>query len=146
MTEPMPRSEKLEWRNALPAGLRLRIDPEDFGEVVGNLLDNARMWARSRVIVSGAIQGSGVRIVVDDDGPGIPPDQRGILQTRGESGAVPGLGSGLGLAIVSDVLALYDTRLAIKASPAGGCRVEFELEGWLEPQQETASAYTGAAR
>jgi signal transduction histidine kinase len=69
-------------------------------------------------------------------GRGIPPEQREVLRARGESGAQPRSGSGLGLAIVSDVLALYDTGLAIKASPAGGCRVEFGLEGWLEPQQQ----------
>jgi signal transduction histidine kinase len=141
----MPRSEKLEWRNALPHGLRLRIDPEDFGEVVGNLLDNARMWARSRIVVSGAIEGNSVRITVDDDGPGIPPDQREVLRVRGESGANAGTGTGLGLAIVADVLALYDTTLAIKASPAGGCRIEFGLEGWLEPQPATASSNGGSA-
>jgi signal transduction histidine kinase len=66
----MPRSDKLERRNALPGGLRLRIDPEDFGEVVCNLLDNARQWARSRVTVSGVVEGDSVRIAVDDDGPG----------------------------------------------------------------------------
>ena len=128
----MPRSEKLEWRNAIPAGMRLRIDPEDFGEVVCNLLDNARQWARSRVTVSGVVEGGSVRIAVDDDGPGIPPEQRELLRARGESGTMPGRGSGLGLAIVSDVLALYDTRLAIELSPAGGCRVQFGLQGWLE--------------
>ncbi len=143
----MPRSENLEWRNTIPVGLRLRIDPEDFGEVVCNLLDNARQWARSRVTISGVVEGNSVRIAVDDDGPGIPPEQREVLRTRGESGALPGNGSGLGLAIVSDVLALYDTTLAIELSPTGGCRVQFGLEGWLEaqPQRGCFRASPGAA-
>ena len=53
----MPRADSLDWRNDLPQGVRLRMDPEDFGEVVGNLLDNARLWARSRVTVSARVLG-----------------------------------------------------------------------------------------
>ena len=72
-----------------------------------------------------------MRITIDDDGPGIPPEQRARLRGRGESGAAPGEGSGLGLAIVTDVLGLYATRLAIEDAPQGGCRVAFEVPGWL---------------
>jgi hypothetical protein len=71
----MPSSETLEWHNKLPPGLRLRMDPEDFGEVAGNLLDNARIWARSRVTIGAEPIGQSIRIVIDDDGPGIPADE-----------------------------------------------------------------------
>ncbi len=43
----MPRGEAIDWRNEVPDDLVVRIDPDDFGEVVGNLLDNARKWAKS---------------------------------------------------------------------------------------------------
>ena len=113
------------------AGTRLRMDPEDFGEVVGNLLDNARMWARGTVAVSAVPSGPGLmRLAVDDDGPGIAPEQREVLRGRGESGTKPGEGSGLGLAIVGDVLALYGTSLEIADSPLGGCRMAFTVPGW----------------
>ena len=50
----MPRGGDLEFVNALPEGLSLPIDPDDFGEIVGNLLDNARKYARSEVAVVAA--------------------------------------------------------------------------------------------
>ena len=143
----MPRAEALEWSNALPPGVRLRMDPDDFGEILGNLLDNARLWARARIVVSAILHGPTMRIIVDDDGPGIPPAQRDILRGRGESNAPLGAGSGLGLAIVADVLALYATGLAIEDSPAGGCRMAFDIPGWIEsaPDQARASDQTGAS-
>lgn len=124
----LPRGEDLAWRNAVPAGARLRMDAEDFSEVMGNLLDNARLWARAGVVVSAMREGDGaLRIVVEDDGPGMAP---GLGQVRGESGAPPGEGSGLGLAIVGDVLALYGAALEIGAAAAGGCRATFVVAGW----------------
>lgn len=127
----LPRSEGLEWRNAIPAGTSLRMDPEDFGEVMGNLLDNARLWARATVAVSASPCGGGaLRLAIDDDGPGIAPGETDALRARGASGAPPGQGSGLGLAIVGDVLALYGAALEIAPSPLGGCRVAFAVPGW----------------
>ncbi len=127
----LPGAEAIDWRNGIPAGTRLRMDPEDFGEVVGNLLDNARLWARGAVSVSAVPCGPGLmRLAVDDDGPGIAPEQREVMRGRGESGTKPGEGSGLGLAIVGDVLALYGTSLEIADSPLGGCRMAFTVPGW----------------
>ena len=128
----MPQPAELTWRNALPASLRLRMDPEDFGEVMGNLLDNARLWARSEVAVQGLQDGDCVRIVIDDDGPGIRAEHRAVLRGRGETGRPPGAGTGLGLAIVADVLGQYGATLDIEDAPGGGCRVAFELTGWAE--------------
>lgn len=127
----MPRSGELDWRAELPPGTRLRMDPEDFGEVMGNLLDNARIWARGRVVVRARLAEGRVCIAVEDDGPGIPAARRDVLLTRGITG---GEGTGLGLAIVTDVLALYGLTLSIGDSPAGGCRVSFTLDGWMEPE------------
>ncbi len=129
----LPRAGVLDWRNEVAEGKRLRMDPEDFGEVVGNLLDNARIWARGRIAVSVAPGADGLCLAIDDDGPGIAADRRELLRGRGESGAAPGEGSGLGLAIVGDLLSLYGTTLEICESPLGGCRVAFTLPGWIGP-------------
>lgn len=133
----LPRSEQLDWRNNVAAGARLRMDPEDFGEVMGNLLDNARLWARGRIIVSATAAGNELQLAIDDDGPGIAPNLREALRTRGESSAPPGQGSGLGLAIVSDLLTLYGTTLHIQESPMGGCRMAFALKGSIAPLTRT---------
>ena len=48
----MPGGQSIDWLDELPAEARLRMDPDDFGEIVGNLLDNARKFAKSTVRVS----------------------------------------------------------------------------------------------
>ncbi|MDE2016626.1 MAG: HAMP domain-containing histidine kinase, partial [Hyphomicrobiales bacterium] len=72
----LPRGAEIAWRNDLPADLRLRFDADDFGEVIGNLLDNARKHARTAVVVSATLADGGAWIHVDDDGPGIPDGRR----------------------------------------------------------------------
>jgi len=125
----MPRGDQIHWENAVAGDLRVRIGPDDFGEVVGNLLDNARKWAVGRVRVSARLGDGGVHLHVDDDGPGISEDQRGAVMERGTTG---GGGTGLGLAIVSDVLAGYGATLSLTRSPLGGCRASFALPGSID--------------
>jgi signal transduction histidine kinase len=96
----MPRGDDIAWENDLPSGLRFRMDPDDFGEIIGNLLDNARKWAKSRVRISAEIRGDAVRFYVDDDGPGIPREARDEIIKRGErAGEAEGTGLGLAIAI-----------------------------------------------
>ncbi len=104
---------------------------QDLQEVLGNLLDNACKWARYEVHVNATpIESSGsgrLRILIDDDGPGIEPDRRDTVMARGArlDESVPG--SGLGLAIVAELVGLYGGRVQLHAAPAGGLRVEVEL-------------------
>jgi signal transduction histidine kinase len=127
----MPRADVLTYDHDLPAGLRLRMDPDDFGEIMGNLLDNARRWAAGRVAVRADLAQGRVTLHIDDDGPGIRPEHP---PARGHTGPPPGArgdeGHGLGLAIVGDILGQYDTALSLGTSPQGGCRASFTLAGW----------------
>lgn len=128
----MPRSEQITWHNMVAPGVRLRMDPDDFGEVLGNLLDNARLWAKSQVFISATPAEGRISISITDDGPGIAPEARTRMVERGESSAPPGEGSGLGLAIANDVLGLYGATLAIADAPGGGCQIRFDIPGWVE--------------
>jgi signal transduction histidine kinase len=121
----MPDGERLEWRNDLPGGALLRIDPDDFGEIAGNLLDNARKHARSKVRIWVDAEGGERRICFDDDGPGIPAADRERIVARGERAAPESEGSGLGLSIVIETLSGYGLSLQIDDSPWGGCRAAF---------------------
>jgi signal transduction histidine kinase len=104
---------------------------QDLQEVLGNLLDNACKWARHEIHVSAApIESAGgarLRIVIDDDGPGIEPDRRDTVMARGArlDESVPG--SGLGLAIVNELVGLYGGSVRLDIAPMGGLRVEVEL-------------------
>lgn len=122
----MPRGEALDWRNELPMDMVIRIDPDDFGEVVGNLLDNARKWANTRVVVRASRNGATATIAVLDDGPGFAAGAPDPHSDRGVS-RDPGAGStGLGLGIVHDILSEYG--VALEVGQVGGlCSVAFTL-------------------
>ena len=97
-------------------------EADDLAEMVGNLMDNACKWAKSRVLVT-ALPGL---ISVEDDGPGLSADQAEAAARRGMrlDESVPG--SGLGLAIVADLAALGGLSLSFGTSPLGGLAVSLE--------------------
>jgi signal transduction histidine kinase len=111
----------------------VRAEREDLDEMLGNLLDNACKWGRSRVMVESAQRGSEVVITVDDDGPGIAPSMRDAVLQRGVRADEATPGSGLGLAIVRDLAELYGGSITLAGSPAGGLRAQLVLPGGLSP-------------
>jgi signal transduction histidine kinase len=129
---PMPGADAIDWRNELPAAARLRMDPDDFGEIAGNLLDNARKHTRAAVRICLDVEAGTKAICFDDDGPGISPEDRERIIRRGERASAESEGSGLGLSIVLEALAQYGLALAIGESPLGGCRMSFPAVGWTE--------------
>ena len=97
----------------------------DLMELLGNLLENAFKWARSRVllVVTHSAPGarrSGLEITVEDDGPGIPPDRVEHLLQRGVRGDERVQGHGIGLSIVQDILAAYRGDLRVTRSETLG--------------------------
>jgi signal transduction histidine kinase len=105
----------------------LRGRREDLDEMLGNLLDNACKWARSRVAISSSSDDDFVLISVDDDGPGLDPFMRAEVLQRGVRADQQVRGSGLGLAIVSDLAELYGGSVTLETSPLGGTRARLEL-------------------
>lgn len=102
-------------------------DREDILELLGNLLDNACKWAKSRVrcTLSGEEQ---LNIVVEDDGDGLADEDVSRLTMRGSRLDEDREGQGLGLAIVSDVVNLYEGELKFDRSPElHGLRVRVVL-------------------
>jgi signal transduction histidine kinase len=100
---------------------------EDLEEMLGNLLDNACKWARSRVVIASSIDGDQVSTSVDDDGPGLDPSLRAQVLQRGVRADQRVRGSGLGLAIVSELAELYGGSIALETSPLGGTRARLAL-------------------
>jgi signal transduction histidine kinase len=100
---------------------------EDIDEMLGNILDNACRFTRSRVAVTAAAIGQAVVVTIDDDGPGLDPTLRAAVLQRGVRADESGAGSGLGLAIVRNLMELYGGSIALSASPAGGLRVQLRL-------------------
>ena len=113
-----------------PAQVRFRGERQDLEEMVGNLVDNACKWAQMRVsveVVPDAAARPMVRIVVDDDGPGLSPGQRDQVARRGRRLDETKPGSGLGLSIVVELSTLYGGSLSLSTAPIGGLRAELVL-------------------
>jgi signal transduction histidine kinase len=117
-----------------------RGEQPDLEEMIGNLVDNACKWAQSRVTINvfsekvearhdvGAGPAGGqVRIVVDDDGPGLSPSEREQVARRGWRLDESKPGSGLGLSIVLELTSLYGGKLLLSTAPIGGLRAELML-------------------
>jgi len=107
--------------------LSVGVEREDLEEMLGNLLDNACKWGRSRVIVDATPTGSWVEVTVDDDGPGVADDLRESVLRRGARADEAAPGSGLGLAIVRDLAELYGGSIALERSPEAGLRARLRL-------------------
>jgi signal transduction histidine kinase len=113
-----------------PAQVRFRGERQDLEEMVGNLVDNACKWAQLRVsveVVPDAAVRPMVRIVVDDDGPGLSPGQRDQVARRGRRLDETKPGSGLGLSIVVELSTLYGGSVSLSTAPIGGLRAELVL-------------------
>jgi signal transduction histidine kinase len=120
-----------------PAGTAATVlaDPERVQQVLGNLLANASKFARSRVDVSIAADHGGWLVRVDDDGPGIPPDERGHVFERLYAARTKPVraevGSGLGLAIVLQLVEAMGGWVRAGESPLGGARLEVRFRSLL---------------
>ncbi len=110
-----------------PSDLIVACDPHDLTEMIGNLIDNAGKWSREHVVVSLMDCADSVKIVVEDDGPGIPVEHRDSVFGVGTRVDEEKPGTGLGLAITYDLAALYGGRLWIDTSPLGGAAVNVTL-------------------
>src|SRR5215813_11170730 len=114
-----------------PADVRFRGERQDLEEMVGNLIDNACKWAQMRVsveVVAERRDGAAiVRIIIDDDGPGLSPAQRDQVARRGLRLDETKPGFGLGLSIVRELAALYGGNLQLGNAPIGGLRAELVL-------------------
>jgi signal transduction histidine kinase len=119
----------------------LRADPDRVAQALHNLLRNAIEHTAEgglvRLSVVAEPSGDRVRFIVEDDGPGIPPDQRDRIFDRfqrvdGSRTRAAG-GAGLGLAIVAAIAEAHGGRVWAAASHTGGARIELELPGYTRP-------------
>jgi two-component system sensor histidine kinase PhoQ len=115
-------------------GVQFYGEPGDLQELLGNLLENAFKWAKSRVLLTAGPGATlpnrrpGLVLVVDDDGPGIPEDRIAYVLQRGVRGDERVQGHGIGLSIVQDLVRSYRGELSVGPSQElGGARFQVTL-------------------
>jgi two-component system sensor histidine kinase PhoQ len=108
-------------------------DREDLTEIAGNLLDNAFKWSRGRVrmaaerITDPTARRDGLSLTVEDDGPGIPVEERSRVLDRGARLDERVSGQGIGLSVVRELAQLNGGTIHIDESPLGGALIEIRF-------------------
>lgn len=102
-------------------------DADDLAEILGNLLENACKWAKSQVRLTASRQGDCLGLCVEDDGPGMSPEQAAQAADRGARMDQRAEGWGLGLSIVADLVSLHGGTMEFRQSPLGGLAVDLRL-------------------
>jgi len=125
---PSPQQVACELASGLGT---VEADARLLARAVGNLLRNAQKYAQERIVLSARRTPDGVEIAVDDDGPGIPLDERERIfdpfyrLDRSRDRATGGFG--LGLSIAHKAVALHGGTLRVESSPLGGARFVLRL-------------------
>jgi signal transduction histidine kinase len=117
---------EIDWR--APDDLYFHGERQDFLELAGNVMENACKWCRARVRVEAAAESPTLlRLVVEDDGPGLAAADRGEVLQRGTRLDETSPGSGLGLSIVDELARAYGGSLAMGEAALGGLKVTLVL-------------------
>ncbi len=141
----LPRGADLAWELRCPEGLDFGMDVVDLVELFGNILDNARKWAKARVRIE-VSESEGQRVMtVGDDGPGVASADHAAMLERGRRLSEGDEGSGLGLAIAAEVAVAYGFELSLGRSSLGGLEVRVSQRG-VKPTPALVSPSSGSER
>ncbi|APC18029.1 histidine kinase [Pseudomonas frederiksbergensis] len=121
------RDKQVRTSFDLPNPCYVPIEQGALLEMLGNLLENAYRLCLGEVRISLRQTMSGVELCIEDDGPGVPPDQRARILQRGERLDRQHPGQGIGLAVVKDIIESYGAQLTLGDSALGGAvfRIHF---------------------
>jgi signal transduction histidine kinase len=125
------RGVEIDWR--CPEDLCFQGEKQDLMELAGNVMENAGKWCKGKIrAVATPTTAERWTLVVDDDGPGLPPERWTDALKRGQRMDEHTPGSGLGLSIVDELARAYGGSVTLGESPLGGLRVSLDL-----PRSET---------
>ncbi|MCZ8179090.1 MAG: HAMP domain-containing sensor histidine kinase [Rhizobium sp.] len=117
--------------------LTFAMEQQDVEEVIGNLLENASRFARTKVVTRAVMttrdhdvtdgRRGWIEVVVEDDGPGLAPEQIGEALKRGRRLDESKPGTGLGLSIVKEISGEYQGSFGLSRATIGGLRAQLIL-------------------
>lgn len=120
-TQPIATARGIRLEST-PSSAIVDGDERRLRELARNLLDNAIRHAQASVVIASRRNGGVCEIVVDDDGEGVPMQERERIFERFYRRGQDGAGTGLGLAIVSWIARAHDGTVSASEGPLGGAR------------------------
>ena len=96
-------------------------------EILGNMIENAFKYGKSKVKISAASDYEQLTIKIEDDGPGVPMALRGEILKRGARADTSAPGQGIGLAVATEIISSYDGGIDIRESELGGALFKISL-------------------
>ncbi|MGB3179593.1 MAG: HAMP domain-containing sensor histidine kinase [Albidovulum sp.] len=124
----MPDTQSKTLLIETDASVQVSMDTQDLEEILGNILENAFQWSKECVRISAGSTETGTWITIDDDGPGIPEDDRREALRSGGRLDTSSPGTGLGLAIANDLVHAYGGRISLEHSnELGGLSVKIVI-------------------
>ncbi len=121
------RDKQVDVQRQFDAWLEIPMERAALLELLGNLLENAYRLCLGQVRISAAIADGACHLCVEDDGPGVPVDQRERILRRGERLDAQHAGQGIGTAVVKDIIESYDGELFLEDSEFGGAAFHVRL-------------------
>lgn len=121
------KDKKIKTQITISDILSIKINDGDLYELLGNLIENAFKWSKTKVHISAEVLSGKTNIIIEDDGAGISKEQRELILLRGKRADQTTPGYGLGLAMVSDMLLLYEGSMDITESPLGGAKIIIKI-------------------
>ncbi|HEV8446107.1 MAG TPA: HAMP domain-containing sensor histidine kinase [Gemmatimonadaceae bacterium] len=142
---PLARSRGMTINAALGINALMSVDRNALRQILLNLLDNAAKYGPSgqTITVGSQVVGDRARIWVEDEGPGIPRDDRvrvwePYVRLNRDAESSTG-GSGIGLSVVRELVLLHGGRTRVESAPGGGARVVIELPLTQSEPSDSAS-------
>ncbi|MDP3853356.1 MAG: sensor histidine kinase [Phenylobacterium sp.] len=122
----LDKGVEIDWD--APDDLFFLGERQDLLELAGNAMENAGKWCRTRVRIRTApVSPERFRLSIEDDGPGLTPEEREEVIRRGARLDESAPGSGLGLSIIDELARAYGGSLKLGQARLGGLLVELDL-------------------
>ena len=128
--EKVYREKGVRVERSLPSTMSLRMDEGDCLEIVGNLLDNAFKYGKSRIAVTALCDemSRSLNLVIEDDGEGLTDSEIEKILNRGTRLDEASEGQGIGLAVVADIVQSYNIELDFGRGKLGGLQVSLKFQ------------------
>lgn len=114
------QDKQVHFENRVPSSIRCQVEKDDLMELLGNLIENAFKYGNQQVWVEASESETEIKIVVADDGPGVPAALQSEILRRGSRADTSKIGQGIGLSIAVDILSSYNGALKLGTSAANG--------------------------